>query len=295
MSHYKKHTLTGTTDHDLTGLLPLQLLVLDSSASTIQSSGIFASGGTLTATTFYSGATPLSQIFVVPSQLSQYIPLTGTSAPNIVTGNIEFANNNGIEWNGGTENISYNSNTGSVDMNATSGFDFTNGPILSAGTPLIDIINSAITNNSGFSGWTSSTGSNSIIANNGTGNIASSAFSFAGGKNNIASANYSFIGGGYSNSATTKLATIIGGNNNLADDYHSFIGNGYSNSITNQYSVIVGGSRNSAAGRFAAIVNGRLNVIKGTASFIGAGKNNTVLGSYASVVCGISNVAPSDF
>jgi hypothetical protein len=87
----------------------------------------------------YSAGTPLEQIFATFSALNGYIPLTGTTSPNIVTGNIEFTNNNGIEWNGGSEGIIYNSNTQNVDMNATNGFDFTNGPILSAGTPLSSI------------------------------------------------------------------------------------------------------------------------------------------------------------
>ena len=310
MSHLKKHALTGTTDHDLTGLLPLQILGLNSSSSSVVSTGIYASGGTLTASTYYSGATPLTSIFALESQLSQFIPLTGTTAPNIVTGNIEFASTNGIEWNGGSESIVYNTSTGNIDMNATNGFDFTNGPILSAGTPLSQIIASAIT---GI--WSSSTGANSIIASNGTGNLAYGAYSIVGGKSNSAITSYSFIGGGSGNTTSGTFSTIGGGRDNVASGRYSFIGGGggynsynYGNIASGAWSVIAGGRLNTATTFFTSVLGGLFNIASynyavvtgGRAnkayakySSIVGGKNNTISGQYSTVVGGTNNLLSS--
>ena len=60
--HLRQHSLTGNTDHNLTGLEVIQLLNIDSSGSTISSSGIYGENGILTATTYYSGTTPLETI-----------------------------------------------------------------------------------------------------------------------------------------------------------------------------------------------------------------------------------------
>ena len=74
-------------------------------------------------------------------------------------------------------------------------------------------IGTLISGGGGTSGnlWSASTGSNSIIANNGTGNVASGAFSFAGGNYNQAHGNFSFVGAGQANSATTNYTTTVGG------------------------------------------------------------------------------------
>ena len=55
--HLKLHPLTGNTDHDLTGLIPGQ--ILNVTGTTIASSGVYAVAGAITAATYYSGSTPL--------------------------------------------------------------------------------------------------------------------------------------------------------------------------------------------------------------------------------------------
>ncbi len=62
----------------------------------------------------------------------------------------------------------------------------------------------------GFSGWTASTGINSIIANNGTGNIANN-YSIVGGSANTVSGHYSAILNGVNNDLSGTRSAIIGG------------------------------------------------------------------------------------
>lgn len=68
----------------------------------------------------------------------------------------------------------------------------------------------------GSSIWKNSTGPNSIISNNNSGNTAAGDSSFVIGYGNSASGDYSSIIGGYFNSATTIDSAVIGGQNNLA-------------------------------------------------------------------------------
>lgn len=72
------------------------------------------------------------------------------------------------------------------------------GIIYSAGTDLYNIFS-----NSNSNLWSSSTGSNSIIANNGTGNIASGEESFVIGRNNLLSGKRSVILGGQNITGST--------------------------------------------------------------------------------------------
>lgn len=65
----------------------------------------------------------------------------------------------------------------------------------------------------GFSGWTASTGPYSIIANNGTSNVANGSYSIVSGKQNTASGAYSSILNGLNNAITGNRSTIIGGQN----------------------------------------------------------------------------------
>jgi len=64
--------------------------------------------------------------------------------------------------------------------------------------------------------WSSSTGSNSIISNNSTGNLASGSFAIAFGHSGLASGNLSTIGGGKSNTSSGLYSSIFGGSGNTA-------------------------------------------------------------------------------
>ncbi len=83
------------------------------------------------------------------------------------------------------------------------------GVIFSAGTDLYDIFGAGATSGNL---WSASTGVGSIIANNGTGNLASGSFSFVTGSGNT--------------SSSSQLSFIIGGNGNLIE-------NDYNNAILN--------------------------------------------------------------
>ena len=85
IDHLKSHPVTGTTDHDLTGLNAGQLLGVDNAYSTIQSTGIYGQGGSLTATTvtattvtasfLQSGGTDLYKIFQVSTHIKIQIKM----------------------------------------------------------------------------------------------------------------------------------------------------------------------------------------------------------------------------
>lgn len=245
------------------------------------------------------------------------------------------------------------------------------GSFFSGSTPLSDIIINLTTGitstlQSGFSGWTASTGVNSIIANNGSGNVASGNFAIAGGTGNtasgltsfigggilnitngarsfigggqsnvatannsavltglnnkasglqsvvvggsgsLASGNNSVIGGGFLNSATTTYSTVSGGRNNVASGTNSFIGGGNANSTTTTNATVVGGTLNRASGiasfigggnansattTYSTIGGGHLNKASGLRSFVGGGQNNTARTSYSIVVGGQNNIA----
>ena len=154
-------------------------------------------------------------------------------------------------------------------------------------------LSSIITSLSGSSGnlWAAGTGYNSIIQNNGTGNIASVAFSFAQGRSNIASGVGSSILGGLSNSISHTHSGIIAGQYNIINGGgggHGFIGGGNNNTLTivNKISPsIIGGSYNSVTRNQASIIGGEGNVVNADKSVIVGGANNFITrssGSYNS-------------
>lgn len=168
--------------------------------------------------------------------------------------------------------------------------------------------------------WSASTGSNSIIANNGSGNLASAPTAFAAGMNNSSSGYYStilnganniasnyittvlngqqnkatgygaLIGGGIQNSGTSNFSTIINGGSNLSSNYYSFVGNGTANRATGLYSVIIGG------GPYGGVILGQYNnKSSGRQSFIGVGKQNSATTTYSTVINGNNNLSSGIF
>jgi len=170
---------------------------------------------------------------------------------------------------------------------------FTATTFYSGSTPLQTILNmfsGGTGSGGGFSGWTGSSGISSIIANNGSGNLASGNYSLVVGKQN---------------SATTLYSSILGGKQNLASGNYSFIGNGSRNLANGNYTSIISGLFNSATTNFSTIVGGKYNIVSGntysngSASFIGGGSNNIAIdGAYGSssvVVGGQNNFAGGDY
>ena len=163
--------------------------------------------------------------------------------------------------------------------------------------------------------WSASTGANSIIANNGTGNIASGDYSMVAGlnnsatgqttystilngKRNVISTSNSLIGGGFFNSiSSTHNSNIYGHNsivggisNTINNAYgYSIIGGGTNNLITNDHSVVVGGNSNSGTSHYNFIGSGLKNLVAGGYSSVLNGVYNLVAGNYSSVLGGKSN------
>ena len=265
----------------------------------------YVSATTFSAGTINSGSTNLYDIFLqvgYSASTGNFIPLTGTGA-NLVTGDIDIDDAVNLSWNATNETLQYNPGSTNIELTTSNGFDLVTGAMMSAGTDLYNIfLTTASTGETGFSGWTSSTGVNSIKLNDST-NLASGNFSLAGGKGNSATTTYatavggqnnkssglwsfvgagnsnsasglgSFIGGGRENSATTSYSTIVGGRQNLASGVRSFIGSGYRNSATTQYATVVGGKQNLASGQFSAVLNGSGNTASGQRSAVIGGIN----------------------
>lgn len=173
--------------------------------------------------------------------------------------------------------------------------------------------------------WSASTGADSIIANNNTGNIAAGIFGIAAGYsnrangnysvvinggNNLASGNKSFIANGYQNSATTAYSTVVNGSYNIVSASNSFIGGGQSNrasginsvigggndnNVTGALSVVVGGNKNTAIKIGASILGGDTNTASGDYSVVAGGSNNTASGAHSNIVGGFTNTASGDY
>lgn len=168
----------------------------------------------------------------------------------------------------------------------------TDGRILSGGTNLSDIFTGGGTS---ANLWSASTGLNSIIANNGSGNLASGQYSIVGGSSNYTSGFHTLIGVGYKNSATTNYSSVLNGSNNLANDTYSLVVGGTNNSVNASYGTIVGGGSNLISNDFSFIGNGSANIASGRYSFIGNGLKNSATTSYTNVVGGQQNIASGQY
>lgn len=104
--HTKLHPVTGTTDHDLTGLVPGQLLGIDSSGSTIASSGIYAFSGSLSANTIFSAGTNLYDIFGTGNSGVATKFYIGSGETVTIDANIEYFIYGNLTLDGGTINNS---------------------------------------------------------------------------------------------------------------------------------------------------------------------------------------------
>jgi len=266
----------------------------------------YVSATTLSAGTINSGSTNLYDIFLTianSAATGNFIPMSGTGA-NLVTGDVTFDDAVNIAWTTGSDFLQYNPVSTNVELTTSNGFDLTSGAMMSAGTDLYAIFGTG--SGSGFSGWTSSTGVNSIIANNGTLNIANNSFAIVGGnansgtglytvvvngKTNLASGNGAFIGGGSGHTASGTRSFIGNGGDNIASGNGSFIGGGQQHLVSGSRASIVGGRQNSATTTLASVVGGRYNLASGPYSFIGNGRNNIASAYYSFIGTGTDNLA----
>ena len=154
----------------------------------------------------------------------------------------------------------------------------------------VDLINGAL---SGFSGlWSASTGPNSLIASNGSGNLASGNSSYAEGYQNTASG-FASHAEGRENFANGDYSHVMG-YKNIADGIGSFAGGSGSTADGNQ--TFVFGENNTSVRDNSAVVGGYENIISGTtgsSSTIFAGYKNRIgslygggAGNYSSTIIG---------
>lgn len=143
--------------------------------------------------------------------------------------------------------------------------------------------------------WSGSTGSNSIIANNNTQNLASGSFSFVAGSTNVASGNYSFVSGGRYNTASTVYSSIGGGKGNTASGVYATVFGGQSNSASSNRSSVLGGRSNVASSLYSSVGGGSGNTASGRFTHIGGGLANVATSFYSSIPGGKSNSASGRF
>jgi len=103
---------------------------------------------------------------------------------------------------------------------------------------------------SGFIGtsadlWSASTGSNAIIANNGSGNWGASNRSVVIGENNTGGTINSFVAGKQNDTnSSASNSSILGGYKNSISNSYSFIGSGAFNNVSANRSGIGSGQQN---------------------------------------------------
>jgi len=270
--HLKLHPLTGTTDHDLTGLVAGEILSINSAGDSVSSTGLETDGsGGLSATTFdggviTSGGTNLYDIFLTDVSDAT----TVTEGANIDIVNVGDDYTIAVVDSPSFNDVAFSGTATGGDIsvtNATVTGDFsggTSGALYSGGTDLYDIFVTGLP--TGANLWTDSTGTNSIRANNGTTEAAGD-YAVAMGSNTKATGNYS-LASGYINTATTDYSTTIGGQGNQAN-------------ATGYGSNVFGGRYNTASGDYqSTIVGGRYSTASGSISTILGGGNNTASGYY---------------
>jgi hypothetical protein len=185
--------------------------------------------------------------------------------------------------------LSYSGGSSVFNMNNVSSVVAYEVPSSSGTLALISDISSSTGTSANL--WSASTGTNSIIANNGTGNLAAGTLTFAVGYNNRINAGYSAsILGGYNNTISdgTWVGTIGGGYNNTID------GSGHLGNV-----IAGGGGNTSTRGKYSSIGGGYgnsiLSLVESKYSIIGGGKNNSVgtLGfgynNYGIIIGGLDN------
>lgn len=203
----------------------------------------------------YSGGTDLYNIFSV-TDLNDITRVQPGS--NITTGGTS---------NNPTVNIVSSPSFNAITSSGSSSFSILSAnTIYSGSTPL----NSVISSYSGTSGnlWSASSSSTSIIANNGT--------------NNLASGNLSLITGS-GNTITSKLSLILGGYNNFIE------GDGFSSIINSTNSQITNGAGVSSLS--SIIESSDSYIINSTGSTIISSKGSTLMSLNNCVLLGAPNLS----
>ncbi len=252
------------------GTAELNNIILDSGGNFSGGTG----GGVL-----YSGGTNLYNIFSTTDANDITRVQPGTNINTGGTANDPIIN---LIDSPSVNNFSFSGRATGGDIYAT---NLTATTIYSGSSEMSDVIKSL----SGASGnlWSASTGSNSIIQNNGTGNEAAGEGSFSSGSGNTITSGlprYSVILGGVNNNIVYNTVqtvdnpsnVIIGGINNLIGDYVL---------AEYEYSAIIGGEDNTNVGSRSVILGGTSN------SIAGFSRNSIILGGSGITLNNVSHTA----
>ena len=229
---------------------------------------------------------------------SAYIPQANINGNNIIDGTWKYSGNT-IMPVSPLSNIGSSSNSvGTIFLNKINdtGSTFGAGKLLVSNAAGSVSFSSATQlglstgSTTGFSGWTSSTGVNSIKLNNAT-NLAGGSFALVGGFDNSATTNYATVVNGRYNLATGLYTTIVGGNGNFVNGQLSTIGGGNYNVSLGPFSFIGGGSSNSAITYYSSIVGGSMNIALANHSTVVSGYKNKATGIYSAILNGKNNTA----
>ena len=268
--HLKLHALTGSSDHDTTGLINGQILYVQDPTNGVQSTGIYTNGSggltattasitTLSAGTMISGSTNLYNIFSTAGSGVQSVGANG----NLSTGGT--ATNPTIIL---AASPSFNNLTVSGTGNFT-------GTLQSGGTNLYDIFTEGVGTANVLPLWSNNTGllTNSIITQSGTGVTVAGSVNIIGDVNVLGTA------------TTFNTQTVQSQDNNIllnfSGSYVSALGGGITvlsgtpSGVASTWSIDANGSwsSNTAILTSAITVNGGNIAVTGGGAMTSGGTN----------------------
>lgn len=241
------------------------------------------SGTSISATTFYSGSTDLSNLFATQSQVAGLATTHVQNGINTFTGGTALAPTVNVT----ALTISNITSSGSAIFNSLSSTTISGGTLYSGNTELSIIF-------SGANLWTAGPGPYSLKAgqNNNFGN-AEHAFMFGEGGLIASLSTQNTILNGLYNTINSSYCSILGGISNTVNigSNYSLIGIGKGHLIYSNtpYGVILGGYLNRLSGASSSIISGRFNYSLSSRPDAA----NTILGGYFNRIFGSQNYSNS--
>lgn len=137
-----------------------------------------------------------------------------------------------------------------------------------------------------------STGPDSIVPNNGRGNLAPGfVATIAGGQSNYSTGSFSAIVGGVQNQSGGDSAFVGAGYANTAPGAYAMIGGGSGNEASGSNSFVGGGQQNKSYTANSVIAGGQYNYNNGLNSTIGGGDSNYARNQWVTIAGGAGNNA----
>ena len=242
-------TIIGGSGNTLTGTYS-SIIGGKNITSSLNETAIMQNGIALTnfsAATYYSGSTDLSLLFGSGSVTETHVQ-NGLNTYTGGTSSLPTVNVSGLTIN-------------NITVSGSSSFQSLSAVTYYSGSTLLSTI---LSSGGGSSAnlWSASTGTHSIIANNGSGNLSSGPYSITIGKTNIATTNYSTVLGGLLNKSSGSRSLVGNGQGNSATTSFTSVLNGRNNFVSGAYSSVLGGYGNTLTGAYSSIINGK-NIVAG--------------------------------